>query len=353
MAEDAEDRSETATARHLQQAREQGNVPLSRDTAGLASLGVGLAILIFTAPYEAARLAEGLSGFFAAISDPDLPVKLSLLRAVTLLMQTVAPLVLGVMVAGLCATWLQTGFLFHLGAIKFDLTRLSPGHGWARIFSTDHLVEMLKSVLKIGALGFAAVRTLMAEAPALQDALEWTPRRFMEQLLVDTARIVLAMVLAQAVIVAADLLWVRLKHQRDMRMSREDIKQERKDMDGDPHIKAKRKRIRFIRARRRMMAAVPKATVVITNPTHYAIALEYTKGSQAAPRVVAKGVDEVAANIREVAALHHVPLVANPPLARALYLVEVDAEIPAEHFQAVAEIIAYVWRLKTAFKASV
>jgi len=162
---------------------------------------------------------------------------------------------------------------------------------------------------------------------------------------------VLAMVMAQSVIVAGDFLWVRLKHQRDMRMSLEDVKQERKDMDGDPHIKAKRKRIRYIRARRRMMAAVPKATVVVTNPTHYAVALSYERGKQAAPRVVAKGVDEVAANIRAIAEQNRVPLVANPALARALYLVELDAEIPAEHFQAAAEIIAYVWRLKTSIRA--
>ena len=128
-------------------------------------------------------------------------------------------------------------------------------------------------------------------------------------------------------------------------MSRHDILEEQKETEGDPRVKARLRQIRNFRARKRMLAAVPKATVVITNPTHYAVALAYDRAKHAAPRVVAKGVDTLAARIREVAEANRVPLVANPPLARALYRVELDADIPAEHYQAVAEIIAYVWRL--------
>jgi len=348
---DSEDRSHAATARHLQQARAQGNVPLSRDLASLASLAAGLTILIVGGPAIFARLLVELRGFFMATAVEDFPARLALTRAGWMLMQAVGPSIGGAMLAGIGATWLQTGFLFHLGAIRLDLTRLSPVRGVKRIFSSNHLVEMLKSVVKIVFLGWTAAKILMGELPFLSGALVWSPQQFLARLLQDISEIVLAMVMAQSVIVAGDFLWVRLKHQRDMRMSLEDVKQERKDMDGDPHIKAKRKRIRYIRARRRMMAAVPKATVVVTNPTHYAVALSYERGKQAAPRVVAKGVDEVAANIRAIAEQNRVPLVANPALARALYLVELDAEIPAEHFQAAAEIIAYVWRLKTSIRA--
>ncbi len=131
-----------------------------------------------------------------------------------------------------------------------------------------------------------------------------------------------------------------------MRMSRQELADEHKQTEGDPAHKAKLRALRRARARRRMMAAVPTATVVITNPTHYAVALAYERGGQGAPRVVAKGMDEVAARIRALAAEHRVPLVANPPLARALHRVDVDSEVPAEHFKAVAEIIAYVWRLR-------
>ncbi len=136
-----------------------------------------------------------------------------------------------------------------------------------------------------------------------------------------------------------------MRHSRSLRMSRHDIIEEQKETEGDPRIKARLRQIRVLRARKRMLAAVPKATVVITNPTHYAVALSYDRAKHAAPRVVAKGVDTLAVRIREVAQDNRVPIVANPPLARALYQVELDSEIPAEHFQAVAEIIAYVWRL--------
>jgi flagellar biosynthetic protein FlhB len=150
---------------------------------------------------------------------------------------------------------------------------------------------------------------------------------------------------AQAALAGLDLLWARLRHARAMRMSKYDIRQEMKETDGNPAVKQRLRQLRRARARKRMMAAVPKAAVVVTNPTHYAVALAYERGTNAAPRVVAKGMDEVAARIRAVARDNRVPLVPNPPLARALYTVELDAEIPAEHFQAVAEIIAYVWRL--------
>ncbi len=351
MADDSEDRSQAATGKKLQQARDEGNVPLSHDLAGLASLGVGLAVLIFAGPYGATRLMMQLRWYFLVAGNADLPAKQLLVHAAMLMAVIVGPMVLAVMSAGLVATWMQTGFLFHLGAIGLDLTRLSPSRGFARIFSINHLVDLLKSVVRILVLGYAVGRCLVAEWPLMRGALNWTPAAVLSRLMQDLSRIVMAMLLAQSVIVAADYLWVRLKHMRDMRMSREDVKQEHKDADGDPHIKAKRKRIRYVRARQRMMAAVPRATVVITNPTHYAIALSYERGKQAAPRVVAKGADEVAAKIREIAEDNRVPLVRNPPLARALYLVELDAEIPAEHFQAVAEIIAYVWRLKTAFRS--
>jgi flagellar biosynthetic protein FlhB len=129
-------------------------------------------------------------------------------------------------------------------------------------------------------------------------------------------------------------------------MSRQDIREEMKQSEGDPEIRARLRRIRAERSRSRMLAAVPKSTVVITNPTHYAVALAYDRDSSAAPKVVAKGVDHLAAKIRESAEEHRIPIVANPPLARALYTVELDREIPEEHYQAVAEIIAYVWRLK-------
>jgi flagellar biosynthetic protein FlhB len=171
------------------------------------------------------------------------------------------------------------------------------------------------------------------------------PRQLLERAAGPVLHVMLVVLAAQAAIAAADFFWVSLRHAHGLRMSRHDISEEQKETDGDPRIKARLRQIRMVRARRRMLTAVPKATVVITNPTHYAVALVYDRAKHAAPRVVAKGVDSLAARIREVAQENRVPLVANPPLARALYRAELDADIPAEHYQAVAEIIAYVWRL--------
>jgi flagellar biosynthesis protein FlhB len=142
------------------------------------------------------------------------------------------------------------------------------------------------------------------------------------------------------------VLLVRWRHLRQLRMSREDLREEMRESEGDPQVKARLRRIRESRARQRMMAAIPNAAVVITNPTHFAVALAYQQGEAAAPRLVAKGADEMAARIRAAAEEHGVPIVANPPLARALFRLEVETEIPPEHWQAVAEIISYVWRLQ-------
>jgi flagellar biosynthetic protein FlhB len=158
------------------------------------------------------------------------------------------------------------------------------------------------------------------------------------------------LMIALACFAALDVMLVRFDHTKSMRMTREQVRLEMRDADGDPFIKAKLKRIREMRFRRRMMAKVKAAAVVVTNPTHYAVALSYD--NTGAPRVVAKGADFVATRIREEATVHKVPIVANPPLARALYQVELDREIPAEHYRAVAEVIAFVWKLKTPRPAS-
>jgi flagellar biosynthetic protein FlhB len=155
-----------------------------------------------------------------------------------------------------------------------------------------------------------------------------------------------ATLLVQGVIAGGDLLWVLYHHAKSLRMTKQDIRDEFREQEGNPHVKARIRRIGYARARRRMMTKVPTATVIVTNPTHYAVALAYDRASNAAPRVVAKGTDRVAAKIREIAEAAGVPAISNPPLARALYRLELDTEIPAEHFRAVAEIIAYVWRLK-------
>ena len=178
-------------------------------------------------------------------------------------------------------------------------------------------------------------------------SLNWTPGHLVEQIWAQLAAALVAMLGAYSLFTAADVLKTRYDFYQGMKMSRQELREEQKGEDGDPHVKGRLKQIRMQRSRRRMMTAVPKATVVVTNPTHYAVALLYDRDAGGAPRIVAKGVDEVAARIRAVAEEAGVPLVTNPPLARALYPMKLGSEIPPDHFKAVAELIAYVWRLKS------
>jgi flagellar biosynthetic protein FlhB len=251
-----------------------------------------------------------------------------------------------VLAAGAAATLAQTRFLVHLGALQPDLARLDPRRGLKRIGGRETLIQAGRALLKLGILGWAGWHALGGIVPDAGRMLVEPPGVLLDRLVRGLLHLAMLVLGAQAVFAGLDLVLVRLRYARRMRMSREEQREETKEAEGDPHVKGRLRRLRTARARQRMMAAVPGATVVITNPTHYAVALRYDQGKGGAPRVVAKGVNEVAARIRAVAEESRVPLVANPPLARALYKVELDREVPAEHFQAVAEVIAYVWRLR-------
>ncbi len=343
MAEN-EDRTEAATPRRLQQAREQGSIALSREVPVLAGLGAATLLLMMAGPSLGQSLASRLAPMFnvSRASDPAAALAAALAAAAL----AIGPLVLGVMAASVAGSLLQTGFLFSPARLLPDLARLSPMRGIKRIFGAAGLVEAGKSLVKLGVLGLAAYHVLAGNVPLLHGAAAWQPGQLADRIVRQVLQLMLTMLGTQAVIAGADWWWVRHHHASGLRMSRQEVKQEAKESDGNPAVKQRVRQVRMARARKRMLAAVPSATVIVTNPTHYAIALAYDRAKGGAPRVVAKGVDEVAARIRDAAREHRVPLVANPPLARALYRVELDAEIPAEHFKLVAEVIAYVWRLR-------
>ena len=342
---DAEDRTEAATPRRLQRAREEGQVPLSREVSGFAVLAAAALVLALVAPGAAHGLAVQLAGLLEHAHEAE---PLAAMRAVSIAgLLAAAPFALAAMLAGSAAVLLQTGFLVHLPALQPDLSRLSPLAGLKRVFGPSTALETGKAVLKALAAGAALYGVLAGAWPDLRLAAYWTAPALLDHSMALLGRMLLAVLGVQGALALLDVVRVRFKHASDLRMSREDLRQETRESEGDPHVKGRLRQIRLQRARRRMMAAVPKATVIVTNPTHYAIALAYSRGIGGAPRVVAKGVDTIAARIRAVAEENKVPLVANPPLARALYRVELDAEIPADHFQAVAEIIAYVWRLRS------
>lgn len=213
-------------------------------------------------------------------------------------LSTLAPFVVPIALAATAATLLQTRFTLRSSALHADLGRLSPRRGWSRSFGTDSLVETAKSLAKLVIVGGAVAQVLIQELPKVE-ILPAVPLGVLLDLLVSVVtRLLLAVVLAQLVIAGVDMFWLWRQHLQQLRMSRSDIKDETKETDGDPAIKMRIRRLRMRRARQRMLAAVPKATVVVTNPTHYAVALNYDSKKSSVPRLVAKGVDTLAARIQ-------------------------------------------------------
>ncbi|MDR3538893.1 MAG: flagellar biosynthesis protein FlhB [Acetobacteraceae bacterium] len=349
MAEDAanqEDRTEAATPRRLQRAREQGQVAVSRELATLAGLAAALLACLTFGQTAAQDLPLRLSVFLAHADAVRLVGPLAFTLTWQAIAFAAAPIILAVLVGGAGAILLQTGFLFNPTNIRVDLARIDPRAGLGRLLSGESVVEAAKSLAKLAIVSLVVWHVVAGILPATIRLAFQKPQLLLGSILPPVFRIFTAVLILQTAIAGFDLFWVRFRQARQLRMSRQDIREEMKETEGDPKIKARIRQIRMQRARKRMLAAVPKATVIITNPTHYAVALAYDRARNAAPRVVAKGADLVAARIRDVAKEHGVPLVANPPLARALYRVEVDTDIPQAHYQAVAEIIAYVWGLR-------
>src|SRR6185437_3974574 len=242
---------------------------------------------------------------------------------------------------------LQIGLVFATEKLGFDLSRISPLAGFKRLFSPRSAIEFFKSMAKVAAVsavaGWMALPSLATLAHMVREPAELMPHELYNLIL----RLLFGVLAVVTVLALFDYGYQRFSFLRSMRMSKQEVKEENKQAEGDPVIRARLRAIRMNRARKRMMAAVPKASVVITNPTHYAVALQYEMGASGAPKVVAKGTDLVALKIREIAEENDVPIVENPPLARALYGgVEIDREVPPEHYKAVAEIISYVFRLK-------
>ncbi len=347
MAEDSEDRTEAATPRRLARAREEGRVPLSRELPALSVLIVLAMMLTMVMPQVAHDLALRLATFPAQLARLDMSDGGAAVMRMAMMDAALAlwPFLLAAVLVGAGTTLLQTGFLLHLESLIPDITRLSPARGLGRIFGMHSVTETVKGIAKLFVVGWACWHVISEEVPGLVQAPYWEPQLLADHTVRQVMHVLVTMIIMQGVIALADLLWVRLQHAKDLRMSREDIKQEGKDTDGDPRVKMRLRQLRLSRARRRMRAAMKTATVVVTNPTHYAVALSYDRAKNAAPKVVAKGVDNMAARIREMAQEFGVPLVTNPPLARALHRVELECDIPPEHYQAVAELIAYVWRL--------
>jgi len=351
MAEESHlERTEPASPRRLEKAREEGQVARSGELNTCVMLLTGAGGLWLTGDHLYTQLrsvvksgltfdADGLA------SSGQMLAPLGRLAADALL--ACAPLLALLVIAALAAPQLLGGWLFTASALRFDFGRLDPLAGFGRLVSWQAVAELAKALAKAALVSGVAVAVLWHYKDPLLE-LAALP---LESAAAQAARLVVASLAliagALAVVAAADVPFQLWRHADGLKMSKEEVRRENRETDGDPHVKAAIRSQQREMARRRMMAEVPKADVIVTNPTHYAVALRYDDGAMRAPRVVAKGADAVAAKIREVGEEHHVPVLESPPLARALYRhTELGDEIPAALYTAVAEVLAYVFQLR-------
>jgi flagellar biosynthetic protein FlhB len=345
-----QERTLDPTAKRLDDARREGQVARSRDLAHLLLLGAaGGALVTLSGPLlRACRdvLASGLRFDLAVATDTErLTERLSDLTAAALL--ATAPVLGVLLLAAVAAPLAMGGFIFVPTLARPKFSRVSPLAGFGRMFSLPALVDLGKVILVCALLAAVGAGFLLSHldefAGLAHEALPNGLAHF-GQLFVFAF---FAMIAVLVVTSAIDVPFQLFHHHKQLKMTLEEVRREEKETQGDPHIKARIRSVQREMARKRMMAAVPTADVVVTNPTHYAVALKYADGRHAAPVVIAKGADELAARIREIAAENDVPLLSAPSLARALYRhVEIGAEIPAALYTAVAQVLAYVFQLK-------
>ncbi len=350
MAEESDlEKTEQPTPRRLEQAREEGQVPQSRDLSTFLVLISGVLGLWVMGGWIGNRLLSVLRHGWSFERSMAFDTHLMLENLLFLLSQTlltILPLFVLLMFAALGAPILLGGFVFSSKVLTLKPERMNPLKGLGRMFSLQSLVELVKAVLKAAVVGTMGVIAVWREkehvftlvTQSLQSAI---PDFF--QTLIFAA---LLIVLGLALIAMVDVPFQLWQYHRKLRMTKDEVKRENKEQEGDPHLKARIRSMQREMARRRMMAEVPKADVVVTNPTHFSVALKYDAERMSAPVVVAKGRGEVALRIREIAAEHKVPVLEAPPLARALYAhCELEEAVPAALYTAVAEVMAYVYQL--------
>lgn len=343
------ERTEEATAKRRSDFREKGQVAQSKEVQTAALLTIVLLFWVFYLPYFFNEFKTILIIIFQSSHEVDvtssqvMQMALSLTAKLGLLL---SPLFFLVLIVGFFATFFQIGWLFTVKPFQPDPNKFNPIQGLGRIFSKKSLVELLKSTFKVLLIGWVAYSTVLnnfEEALALVDTSIPTALSFLAR----TAALILAKVCAVLILLAfIDFLFVRYEMEEKMKMTKQEVKEEFKETEGDPLVKSQIRTIQRQMARQRMMAEVPEADVVVTNPTHIAVALRYEAGQMDAPVVLAKGRGIIAGNIRELARENDIPIVENPPVARLLHEVELGASIPEELFQAVAEILAHVYSLK-------
>ncbi len=351
MAEDTdpESKTEEATPQKLAEARKKGDVAKSADVAPALSLMGATAVIVLGGGYFATSMGEALTPFIASPhlllggleAGAGVEIGMNAVWAVAPFLGTV---MLATIIGGVSGNVFQSGFVVSAEKMKPKWSKISPMSGFKRIFGPDGLMQFAQTFAKLVAVSVICWMVLKPHMREFENMAAMSPATILPL----TRDLMLALMASTLVFLGltagGDFLWQKMRFAKRMRMSKEELKEEFKQSEGDPHVQAKLKQIRMQKSRQRMMQNVPTATVIVTNPTHYSVALRYEPDQgDPAPICVAKGVDAVALRIREVARDHDVPIVENVPLARALYAaVDIDETIPREHFEAAARVIGFV-----------
>lgn len=353
MAEEQEDdssKTEEPTQRKLDEARKKGEIATSKEVNNWFMIMAIAIIVMIVIPIFSHQLIAPLRMYIERPEDfltsdqgfTGIGLKAAMLILGLLIIPTI--LILG---AILLSYIIQNGIVFSTTSIEPKLERISILSGFKRIFSMTSIVEFVKAIFKLCIVGSVTALLMLPVFHGLDQIITMSPVGFMDRTHNLSIRLVIGVLAVLTVIAIIDWIYQRQTFLKKMRMSRHELKEEFKQSEGDPHVKRRLAEIRNERARKRMMAAVPEATVIVTNPTHYAVAIKYDQDKEMAPMLVAKGKNEVAQRIREVAEEHNIPILQNPPVARSLFKdVEIDEEIPREYYEIVAKIVGYVLRLK-------
>ncbi|HEY8571882.1 flagellar biosynthesis protein FlhB [Phenylobacterium sp.] len=343
---DGASKTEEPTPRKLEEAKAKGDVAKTQDLPGFLSF-VAVAGIVAIAGGQLSRdLGSALLPFIADAGEMSVTSD-GAVELVRMVVMAVLPILLGVLLAaaaaGIAGNLVQTGLLFTPDKLKPDFKKVSPMQGLKRIFGLDGLMQFVKSIIKVIMLAVLAWWVLNPFMDDLTSLAMLEPVAILPLTADILRRLAMAVGGLLLVVSGGDWFWQKQRFMARMRMTKEELKEDFKQSEGDPHVKARQRQLRHTRARQRMMQAVPNATVVVMNPTHYAVALKYEQGEDEAPICVAKGLDSLALKIRAVAEEAGVPVIEDPPLARALYAaVEVEDMIPPAHYEAVAKVIGFI-----------
>jgi flagellar biosynthesis protein FlhB len=348
----SENRTEQPTSRKLRKAREKGQVARSKEVPAAVVLLGGLLTLSFfgqtivhSLEYEMKHLLR-----FQVPSEITIPYLTELANSVgSRIAIVLLPILVVAVICSIAANMMQGGLVFSAEPLGFHFEKLNPKNGFGRVFSKNGLVELVKSLLLLIAIGFLSYQVVSEYLPIYPKLILMDVRKLFHWTAYISYEVFIRVAVLLVVVAMADFFFQKYRYTEQLKMTKQEVKDEFKETEGDPTTKGRIRRIQRELARKRMMADVPTADVVITNPTHYAVALSYKMDSMDAPRVVAKGVGFLAQKIKELAQEHGVPLVENRPLAQTLYkTVEIGASIPGDLYKAVAEILAYIYKVKNA-----